>query len=290
MSDTRPEPAGPAGDAPAYIPKPADLTPAGPTPAGPALTGEPVHILRGTVTAVDAHHYRASIEIEGLGEFPSRSYNPLAYIPRLDEKVLVAVVGSDPNNPLLVWVLGIASGRMFSSPTFGRPPTAALWSDTRHTIESGTQQLQAVRMDHKAWDTDNMLIELGNGEMTTMITPQRTGVYTVKAGGRWDKDPQLRGRRGMDLRWVDKNKPVRDHVIIARDEKAPNSEGECSHSVSADIRITTSIDPAHASPWVRYLGAAVELVAYQTSGRRLRLLSDHVSKPFLQMTYQGPMP
>jgi hypothetical protein len=60
--------------------------------------------------------------------------------------------------------------------------------------------------------------------------------------------------------------------------------------VSADIRITTSIDPAHASPWVRYLGAAVELVAYQTSGRSLRLMSDHVSKPFLQMTYQGPMP
>ena len=60
--------------------------------------------------------------------------------------------------------------------------------------------------------------------------------------------------------------------------------------MSADIRITTSIDPAHASPWVRYLGAAVELVAYQTSGQSLRLMSDHVSKPFLQMTYQGPMP
>jgi hypothetical protein len=138
-------------------------------------------------------------------------------------------------------------------------------------------------MDHKAWDTDNMLVELGNSRTTTKITPQRTGVYTVKAGGRWDKDPRLRGRRGMDLRWDDGG-------IIARDEKAPNSEGECGHSVSADVRITTSIDPAHDSPWVRYLGAAVELVAYQTSGQPLTLMSDHVSKPFLQMTYQGPMP
>jgi hypothetical protein len=128
-----------------------------------------------------------------------------------------------------------------------------------------------------------VLIELGDGQTTTKITPQRTGVYTIKAGGRWDRDPRSRGRRGMDLRWD-------NGVIIARDEKAPNSEGECGHSVSADIRITTSIDPAHASPWVRYLGAAVELVAYQTSGRSRRLMSDHVSKPFLQMTYQGPMP
>ncbi len=100
---------------------------------------------------------------------------------------------------------------MFGSPTYGRPPTAALWSDTSHSIESGFR-------------------------------------------------------------------------------KAPNSEGECGHAVSADVRITTSIDPAHASPWVRYLGRAVELVVYQTSGQPLRLMSDHVSKPFLQMTYQGPMP
>jgi hypothetical protein len=278
MSDTRPEPAAPAGDAPAYIPTPADQA-----PADRALTGEPVRILRGTITAIHAHRYKASIEIEGVGQFPSASYNPLAYIPRLDEKVLVAVVGPNPNRPELVWLLGIGSARMFNSPTYGRPPTAALWSDTTQTIKSGVQNLEAVKMDHKAWDTDNMLIELGRGRKTTKITPQRTGVYTIKAGGRWDKDPRLQGRRGMDLRWADGG-------IIARDEKAPNSEGECGHSVSADIRITTSIDPAHASPWVRYLGAAVELVAYQTSGQRLKLMSDHVSKPFLQMTYQGPMP
>jgi hypothetical protein len=181
-------------------------------------------------------------------------------------------------------VLGVASWDMFGSPTYGRPPTAPLWSDSSRSIDPGVQDLEAVEMDHKAWDTDNMLVELGDGQTTTRITPQRTGVYTIKAGCRWDKDPQLRGRRGMDLRWVG------DGGIIARDEKAPNSEGECGHSVSADVRITTSIDPAHDSPWVRYLGAAVELVAYQTSGGPLTLLSDHVSKPFLQMTYQGPMP
>ena len=71
---------------------------------------------------------------------------------------------------------------------------------------------------------------------------------------------------------------------------SPSPATWCGHSVSADIRITTSIDPAHASPWARYLAAAVELVAYQTSGQPLRLMSDHVSKPFLQMIYQGPMP
>jgi hypothetical protein len=272
MSDYRPEPAGQSGEAPGY-----EFHPAGPAPAG-----EPVRILRGTVIGVDAHHYTVSVDIEGLPEFWGISYNPLAYIPRPDEKVAVAVAGPDSDNPL-VWVLGIGSGRMFGSPTNGRPPTAALWSDSSHSIKSGIQRLRAVRMDHKAWDTDNMLVELGNSRTTTKITPQRTGVYTVKAGGRWDKDPRLRGRRGMDLRWDDGG-------IIARDEKAPNSEGECGHSVSADVRITTSIDPAHDSPWVRYLGAAVELVAYQTSGQPLTLMSDHVSKPFLQMTYQGPMP
>jgi hypothetical protein len=163
-------------------------------------------------------------------------------------KVRVAVVGSDANNLVLVWVLGTISRSMFGSPTFGRPPTAALWSDTRHTIESGTQQLQAVRMDHKAWDTDNMLIELGNGQTTTKITPQRTGVYTVKAGGRWERDPQLRGRRGMDLRWVDKNKPVRDHVIIARDEKAPNSGGNAAtrcRPISGSPPASTPRTPHH---------------------------------------------
>jgi hypothetical protein len=215
MSDTRPEPAGPAGDAPAYTPQPADQAPAGHAP--PAA---PVRILRGTVVEVHEHYYSVSLVIEGLGRYEGIWYNPLAYIPRLDEKVWVAMIGSDPTQPRLMWVLGNFSGFMFGSPTYGRPPTAALWSDSSRSIKSGIQRLQAVKMDHKAWDTDNMLVELGNGRTTTKITPQRTGVYTVKAGGRWDADPRLRGRRGMDLRWAGGG-------IIARDEKAPNSEGEC---------------------------------------------------------------
>jgi hypothetical protein len=273
MSDASFSPADQAGDAPAYTP----------TPAGSAPGGLSLRFIEATIAGVDEHQYTVAVRFPvAPREYRGIGYNPLAYIPKVGERVWLAYSGelADPGH---MWVVGVDSWRMFNSPTYGRPPTAALWSDTSHPIESGVQNLTGVEMDHKAWDTDNMLIELGDGQTTTKITPQRTGVYTIKAGGRWDKDPRLQGRRGMDLRWD-------DGAIIARDEKAPNSEGECGHSVSADIRITTSIDPAHDSPWVRYLGRAVELVAYQTSGQPLRLMSDHVSKPFLQMTYQGPMP
>jgi hypothetical protein len=278
MSDAPSSPADQAGDAPAYTP-----TPAGQTPAGPAPGGFSFRFLQVTIAGVDEHKYTVAVEFPvAPREYRGIGYNPLAYIPKVGEQVWLAYSG-ELTDPGIMWVVGVDSWRMFNSPTHGRPPTAALWSDTSHPIDPGVQNLKAVEMDHKAWDTDNMLIEVGNGQTTTKITPQRTGVYTVKAGGRWDKNPRLQGRRGMDLRWD-------DGAIIARDEKAPNSEGECGHSVSADVRITTSIDPAHESPWVRYLGKAVELVVYQTSGQPLRLMSDHVSKPFLQMTYQGPMP
>jgi hypothetical protein len=271
MSDTRPEPAEQAGDAPASKPTSADQ----------ALASESVQLLDGTITGVDAHHYKVSVSLVGVpNPVQGVGYNPLAYIPKPDEHVLVAFVGPDVENARLLWVLGVESSGMFGSPTHGRPPTAALWSSRSQEIKSGTQDLKAVVMDQKAWDTDGMVSGLGSGQ-TTKITPRRTGVYTVKAGGRWEKDAELFGRRGMDLRWDDGG-------IIARDERDPNSEGECSHSVSADVMIT-STEPAPASPWARRLGAAVELVVYQTSGRPLRLLSDGV-KPFLQMTYQGPKP
>jgi hypothetical protein len=284
MSEAHPGSADQAGAAPAPTYQP--------TPAGSPLAHVPIRFARGTIVEIDAHHYKVSVKIPGeRGPFPDISYNPLAYIPRLNEEVGVAFAyGSEPGDENFTWVLGANSWLMYDNPTYGRAPSAALWRDSNWPVDSGTQHLRAVEMDHKAWDTDHMLIELGDGQTTTMITPQRTGVYTIKAGGRWGGDPQAKGRRGMDLRWVDQDKPVSGHVIIARDEKAPDSRGECSHSVSADIRITTSIDPAHASPWVRYLGAAVELVVFQTSDQSLSLIGDRDPKPFLQMTYQGPMP
>jgi hypothetical protein len=127
-----------------------------------------------------------------------------------------------------------------------------------------------------------VLIELGDGQTTTKITPQRTGVYTIKAGGRWDRDPRSRGRRGMDLRWD-------NGVIIARDEKAPNSEGvrplgvgryQDHHQHRPRPRLTMG-------PVPRRGGGARRLPDLRSA---LKLMSDHVSKPFLQMTYQGPMP
>jgi hypothetical protein len=266
MSDTSPESAEPAGFAPADIPTPADQAPA----------SEPIRFLNGTITGVDEHHYRVSVRLVGVSNpVDSVDYNPLAYIPKPDEQVLVAFEGPDLQSARVLWVLGVESSRMSGHPTRGRPPTAALWSSQSRGIDPGIAK--AVVMDQKAWDTDGMV----SGLATTRITPKRTGVYTVKAGGRWEKDAGLFGRRVMDLRWD-------NGVIIARDEKDPNSEGECGHSVSADVMIT-STDPA-ASPWARRLGAAVELFVFQTSGRKLHLLSDNISKPFLQMTYQGPKP
>jgi hypothetical protein len=93
-----------------------------------------------------------------------------------------------------------------------------------------------------------VLIELGDGQTTTKITPQRTGVYTIKAGGRWDRDPRSRGRRGMDLRWD-------NGVIIARDEKAPNSEGSAAtrcRPISGSPPASTPPMPHHGSDtWAR---------------------------------------
>jgi len=277
MSDDLSSPVDQVGEAPAYKP-----TPAGQAPTGEILASEPIRLLQGTILEIDAHHYNVTVRI---GQTRVRAdYNPLAYIPKRGEEVWIAQAAQPQR---IMWVVGVASSEMFGSPTYGRAPSAALWCDSNWTVHSGIKDLRAVEMDHKAWDTDEMLIELGDGQTTTVITPRRTGVYTIKAGGRWSRDQ--RGRRSMDLRWFDQDE-VDKHLIIARDEKAPDSSGECSHSVSADVRITTSIDPAHASPWVRYLGAAVELVVFQTSGQSLSLMADRDPKPFLQMTYQGPMP
>jgi hypothetical protein len=153
-------------------------------------------------------------------------------------------------------------------------------------------------MTGKDWDTDHMIDQHGQ---LTRITLQRTGLYTIKAGGRWN--PQIPdgggicdwGARGMDLRWAATDDPTtgtpRTGTTIARDEKGANDEGECAHSVSVDVMIT-DIEPT--SPRVRKLDpdpnverpSAVVLAVYQTSGRQLEMLTG----AFLQATYQGPKP
>lgn len=86
MSDTRPEPAEQAGDAPASKPTSADQ----------ALASESVQLLDGTITGVDAHHYKVSVSLVGVpNPVQGVGYNPLAYIPKPDEHVLVAFVGPD---------------------------------------------------------------------------------------------------------------------------------------------------------------------------------------------------
>jgi hypothetical protein len=163
----------------------------------------------------------------------------------------------------------------------GRTPSAALRRDSEFDVAKAKET--AVQMTDLDWDTDNM-IEFDHGT-TIRITPQRIGLYTIKAGGRWN--PGHAGRRVMDLRWVDDDEPVvKKHVIIARDEKGPNDMGECGHSLSADVLITDASSPSSSSPRVRKLGpkTSVELVAYQTSPGQLKLRPD----AFLQMIYQGP--
>jgi hypothetical protein len=289
MSDTRPEPAGPAGDAPAYVPKPADQAPTGPAPTGPILIRDPVHILRGTVTGVDAHHYTVSLEVEGLEGVASISYNPLAYIPRLGE-------GSGRRCRLRREQSGAGVGAWHHiqehvrQPDLRPPPDSGLVErhQAHHRIrnpaapsrQDGPQGLGHRQHAHRARQrsddhqdhpaTDRRVHRQGRRSLGERPAVARAARHGPPLGRQEQTSPRPRDHR-----------PRREGAQL---------RGECSHSVSADIRITTSIDPAHASPWVRYLGAAVELIAYQTSGRRLRLMSDHVSKPFLQMTYQGPMP
>jgi hypothetical protein len=243
------------------------------------MAGQTPQFAEGRVTTVDEHRYRVSVKISGE-ELRDVSYNPLAYVPRLRETVWVALIGED------AWVMGVPSRTMHGSPTVGRAPSVALYRDENTTVNTGTPNLVAIDMNRKAWDTDEMLVDLhgdiidiDHGETTTMITPRRTGLYLITAGGRWERNRA--GRRGMDLRWTDTQ-------TIARDEKAPTSEGECAHSVSATVRITSG-DSA-ASAWERPLGEAVELVVWQSSGGDLDLVSDETLRPFLQMTYQGPNP
>lgn len=243
------------------------------------MVGQTPQFAEGRVTAVNEGSYTLDVAISGE-EFFNASYNPLAYLPRRGETVWVALIGDD------VWVMGVASGDMLGSPTVGRVPSVALYRNENTTIPTGVDNLVRVDLNRKVWDTDEMLVDLhGNvididhGESTTMVTPRRTGLYAITAGGRWARNRT--GRRGMDLRWSDGR-------IIARDEKAPTSEGGCAHSVSANVRITT--EGSAPSAWVRPLGEAVELVVWQTSGDDLDLVSDETLRPFLQMTYQGPNP
>jgi hypothetical protein len=243
------------------------------------MAGQTPQFAEGTVTAVNQGSYTLDVFVSGREEF-NVSYNPLAYLPRRGEKVWVALFGDN------LWVMGVASGNMLGSPTVGRVPSVALFCDEPHTVSTGVPNRVTVNTNRKVWDTDEMLVDLhgdivdiDHGESISMVTPRRTGLYLITAGGRWARNRT--GRRGMDLRWT-------DDVTIARDEKAPNSEGECAHSVTASVRISAEGSPP--SPWVRPLRAAIQLVVWQTSGGDLDLVSDETLRPFLQMTYQGPNP
>ena len=248
------------------------------------MAGQTPQFTEGTVTAVNEGSYTLDLLVSGREE-SNVSYNPLAYIPRRGETVWVALIGDD------LWVMGVASQHMHGSPTLGRVPSVALYREGNTSVTSGVDNLVAVDMNRKVWDTDEMLvdphgdiIDIDGGETTTRITPRRTGLYTITAGGRWARNKT--GRRGMDLRWTDDR-------TIARDEKAPTSDGDCAHSVSATVRMTSG--GSATSAWVRSLdpagdSPAVELVVWQTSGRKLDLVSDTTLQPFLQMTYLGPNP
>ena len=193
------------------------------------MAGQTPQFAEGTVTAVNEGSYTLDVFVSGREEF-NVSYNPLAYLPRRGEKVWVALFGDN------LWVMGVASGNMLGSPTVGRVPSVALFCDEPHTVSTGVPNRVTVNMNRKVWDTDEMLVDLhgdivdiDHGGSISMVTPRRTGLYLITAGGRWARNRT--GRRGMDLRWT-------DDVTIARDEKAPNSEGNAP----------TRSRPASASP------------------------------------------
>jgi len=251
------------------------------TPPG----GDTPRFVRATVHAVDQTLYLLTVKIGNDSANTGVSYNPLAYIPRQGEQVWLAVVGQDPTN---WWVMGVASRGMFRTTDVGRTPSAALRRQSDFPV--GNKAETRVEMTDADWDTDNMIPDtISATRPITRITPQRTGLYTIKAGGHWHASTA--GRRIMDLRWAatpgsdpDPNDP---HLIIARDEKGPDKSGDCGHSVSVDVMITDA--SGSSSPRVRALAAkpSVELVVFQTSGGKLAL---HPNLLFLQMTYQGPKP
>jgi len=253
----------------------------------PTPGGHTPQVVRAQILAVEETSYQVTVKIAGDPDTYIVSYNPLAYIPRMTKPtgpgVWLAVIGE----PESWWVLGEASRDMHGTTDIGRAPSACLRRDSKFKVEHGTQDIPPVMMTSADWDTDNM-IDFQHGQ-TTRITLQRTGLYTIKAGGRWNPknlagEVCTWGRRGMDLRWAG------TAITIARDEKSSNDEGECAHSVSVDVMIT-DIEPT--SPRVRKLDRdanvekpAVALAVYQTSGGDLEMLPG----AFLQATYQGPKP
>jgi hypothetical protein len=274
-----------------------DHSPVAPHDAAGAVAlppgGHTPRLVRAQVVAVNEGSYHVAVKIAGDPKPYTVSYNPLAYIPRErkpnEPGVWLAVIG-EPEN---WWVLGEASRDMAGTPDIGRAPSACLRRDSAFKLSSGRQNLPPVTMTGRDWDTDHMI--RFQQEKTTRITLQRTGLYTIKAGGRWNpKIPDggevcTWGARGMDLRWAGANETTTG-TPIARDEKGPNDEGECAHSVSVDVMIT-DIEPT--SPRVGKLDPdpnakkpAVVLAVYQTSGRELEMLPG----AFLQATYQGPKP
>jgi hypothetical protein len=241
--------------------------------------------VRATVDAVDERHYLLTVKLEDGSRKSGVSYNPLAYIPRIPRQgqpVWLAVLGQDPTN---WWVMGVASRYMWETTDVGRTPSAALRRQSDFPVDHKIET--RVEMTDADWDTDQMIPDtISAARPITTITPQRTGLYTIRAGGHWHASTA--GRRVMDLRWAGTpGSAAHDDVIIARDEKGPGETGDCAHSVSVDVMIADA--SGSSSPRVRAITAkpSVELVVFQTSGGTLALLPNLL---FLQMTYQGPKP
>jgi hypothetical protein len=249
--------------------------------------GDTPRFVRATVDAVDERHYLLTVKLKDGSKKSGVSYNPLAYIPRIprrNDPVWLAVLDQNPQEDW--WVMGVASRDMFETTDVGRTPSAALRCQSDFSVANETET--RVKMTDADWDTDNMIPDtISAARPITRITPQRTGLYTIKAGGHWHASTA--GRRIMDLRWAatPESDPNDDQLIIARDEKGPDKSGDCGHSVSVDVMITDA--SGSSSPRVRALAAkpSVELVVFQTSGGKLAL---HHNLLFLQMTYQGPKP
>jgi hypothetical protein len=131
--------------------------------------GAPTLVL-GEIASVDWPNYLVGVFLHGADTVDEvvASFMPGGYVPRVGEDVWVWV---KPGLTPIVW--GMASERLFGSPTRGKLPAVRLYRDTTETIPNDVDT--PVTWSEAVLDTDNMW----TAGAPTRITFQRPGIYAI---------------------------------------------------------------------------------------------------------------
>jgi hypothetical protein len=139
-------------------------------------------------------------------------------------------------------------------------PRARAVRPSAQPIESGV--FTAVAFDGVAWDTDHMH---DGPDAGTRLTARTAGLYVITASFEWEPDPL--GWRATFLR-------VGDATNIAYDQRLAVKDAGTMHAITGQYLIG--------------VGAYVELLVWQNSGRAVNVGGGAHVETSLSMTWLGP--